>query len=163
MAAALSFARPRPLFLFDTFAGMSAPTEHDRRALDGELAARMLQNTAKDATIWCHAPLDEVKHNMDSTGYPANLVTYVPGKVEHTIPASAPQQICILRLDTDWYESTRHELEHLYPRLAPGGVLIIDDYGYWAGARKAVDEYFKGSLFLSRIDATGRVAIKPPA
>jgi O-methyltransferase len=65
-------------------------------------------------------------------------------------------------LDTDWYESTRHELEHLYPCLSPGGVLIIDDYGYWSGARKAVDEYFHDSLFLSRIDDTGRMAIKPP-
>jgi O-methyltransferase len=161
MAAALSFARPRPFFLFDTFEGMSTPTEHDRHAGNGELAARMLDDSGKDAQIWCYAPMDDVRRNMDSTGYPGSLVTYVQGKVEDTIPANAPEQIAILRLDTDWYESTRHELEHLYPRLSPGGVLIIDDYGYWAGARKAVDEYFKGSLFLSRIDETGRVAIKP--
>ncbi|MBV1831309.1 hypothetical protein HNW77_11720 [Komagataeibacter sp. AV436] len=73
----------------------------------------------------------------------------------------APEKIAVLRLDTDWYESTRHELEHLYPRLVPGGVLIIDDYGYWAGARKAVDEYFSDKpILLNRLDNTGRIAVK---
>jgi hypothetical protein len=161
MAAALTFTTPRPLFLYDTFEGMSAPTDLDWRASSGKPAAQMLGSADRSAAIWCRSPLDEVKRNMASTGYPASQVTYVKGKVEDTIPAAAPDQIAILRLDTDWYESTRHELEHLYPRLSPGGVLIIDDYGYWAGARKAVDEYFGGSVFLSRIDNTGRVAIKP--
>jgi O-methyltransferase len=80
------------------------------------------------------------------------------------LPREAPDQIALLRLDTDWYESTRHEMTHLYPRLAPGGVLIIDDYGYWEGARKAVDEYLESQsivLLLNRLDNTGRVAIKP--
>jgi O-methyltransferase len=161
MAAALSFKTPRPLFLFDTFEGMSAPTEHDRRAATGKSAAQMLHGLHRSASIWCYSPLEEVKRNISSTGYPASRVTYVKGKVEDTIPRFAPEQIAVLRLDTDWYESTRHELEHLYPRLSPGGVLIIDDYGYWAGARKAVDEYFAGSVYLGRIDETGRVAIKP--
>lgn len=161
MAAALTFRTPRPLFLYDTFEGMTSPTDHDRRASGGTPAARMLRNADKNDPILCYSPLGEVKRNMDSTGYPASHVTYVSGKVEETIPGVVPEQIAILRLDTDWYESTRHELVHLYPRLSPGGVLIIDDYGYWAGARKAVDEYFAGSLFLSRIDETGRVAIKP--
>jgi len=161
MAAALTFKTPRPFILFDTFEGMSAPTEHDRRAASGKSASEMLQNADRSASIWCYSPLDEVKRNISSTGYPDSHVTYVKGKVEDTVPGSAPGQIAILRLDTDWYESTRHELEHLYPRLSPGGVLIIDDYGYWTGARKAVDEYFGGSVYLSRIDQTGRVAIKP--
>jgi O-methyltransferase len=162
MAAALSFQTPRPLFLYDTFEGMTSPTEHDRRATTGKRAADMLPEAANGAASWCYSPLEDVRRNMASTGYPSAQVAYIQGKVEDTIPAAAPEQISVLRLDTDWYESTRHELEHLYPRLAPGGVLIIDDYGYWAGARKAVDEYFKGSLFLSRIDDTGRIAIKPP-
>jgi len=161
MAAALTFKTPRPFFLFDTFEGMSAPTEHDRRAASGKSASETLQNADRSASIWCYSPLDDVKRNISSTGYPDSHVTYVKGKVEDTVPGSAPGQIAILRLDTDWYESTRHELEHLYPRLSPGGVLIIDDYGYWTGARKAVDEYFGGSVYLSRIDQTGRVAIKP--
>ena len=71
--------------------------------------------------------------------YPAERVHFVKGKVEDTIPG-APERIAILRLDTDWYESTRHELEHLYPG-SPGGVLLLDDYGYWEGAREAVDEF----------------------
>src|SRR5205085_2586157 len=98
-----------------------------------------------------------------SSGYPAERLHFVAGRVEDTIPAQAPDRLALLRLDTDWYESTRHELEHLYPRLAEGGVLIIDDYGHWDGARRAVDEYFatRGApLLLSRIDYTGRIAIK---
>ena len=83
------------------------------------------------------------------------------GLVEQTIPSSAPERIALLRLDTDWYESTRHELAELYPRLERGGVLLIDDYGHFAGARKAVDEYFATDpILLSRIDYTGRLAIK---
>jgi hypothetical protein len=84
--------------------------------------------------------------------------------VEETIPGYAPEEISILRLDTDWYASTKHELIHLYSRLSKGGVLIIDDYGDWAGARKAVDEYFAAQSFkpmLGRIDNTGRICVKP--
>jgi hypothetical protein len=87
----------------------------------------------------------------------------VKGKVEDTIPGHAPEQIAILRLDTDWYESTRHELEHLYPRLSSGGVLLLDDYGYWEGAREAVDEFLAQTgerLLLTRM-ASGRLAVKP--
>jgi hypothetical protein len=88
----------------------------------------------------------------------------VKGRVEDTLPASAPEQISLLRLDTDWYESTRHELQHLYPRLARRGVLIIDDYGHWQGARQATDEYLaehRIPLLLNRIDPTARIALKP--
>jgi O-methyltransferase len=161
MAAALTFKTPRPLFLFDTFEGMTTPGEYDRRTDSGQPAAALLRGAGSDATLRCYSPLDEVKHNMGTTGYPGALISYIKGKVEETLPAAAPDQIAVLRLDTDWYESTRHELEHLYPRLSPGGVLIIDDYGYWSGARKATDEYLRDSLFLGRIDRTGRIAIKP--
>jgi O-methyltransferase len=83
--------------------------------------------------------------------------------VEETIPENAPESIALLRLDTDWYESTRHELEHLFPRLSPGGVLIIDDYGHWQGCKRAVDEYFGKNgarIFLARVDYTGRIGVK---
>jgi hypothetical protein len=83
------------------------------------------------------------------------------GMVEDTIPRLAPERIAILRLDTDWYVSTKHELEWLWPRLSSGGVLIIDDYGHFTGARKAVDEFFGGQTFLFRIDYTGRLVTKP--
>ena len=88
---------------------------------------------------------------------------FIVGKVEDTIPGEAPGKIAILRLDTDWYESTKHELINLYPKLSTGGVLIIDDYGHWEGARRAVDEYLARlpePLLLNRIDYTGRIAIK---
>ena len=100
---------------------------------------------------------------MASTGYDPNLVQYIVGSVEDTIPAQAPDQIAVLRLDTDWYSSTVHELRHLYPRLAVGGLLIIDDYGHWQGARRAVEEFLAETgtpLFLHRIDYTGRIGVK---
>jgi len=88
---------------------------------------------------------------------------FIVGKVEDTIPGEAPGKIAILRLDTDWYESTKHELINLYPKLSTGGVLIIDDYGHWEGARKAVDEYIHDQrlrILLNRIDYTGRIAVR---
>jgi hypothetical protein len=104
---------------------------------------------------------EEVFRTIRSTGYDMGRVVMVKGRVEHTIPGQVPDQIAVLRLDTDWHHSTRHELEHLYPRLVAGGVLIVDDYGHFQGARRAVDEYFAETpVFLSRLDYTGRLAIK---
>jgi hypothetical protein len=167
MAAALMLAElgdtTRRFHLFDTFEGMSAPTEHDRRASDAQPAAALLASSARDDKIWCVASLDDVRANLTAAGCPMDRMALVQGKVEDTIPAAAPERIALLRLDTDWYESTRHELQHLYPRLAVGGVLIIDDYGAWEGARRAVDEYFAASAappLLNRIDETGRIAVK---
>jgi hypothetical protein len=83
--------------------------------------------------------------------------------VQTTLPETIPERVALLRLDTDWYESTYHEMVHLYPRLAHKGMLILDDYGSFEGARRAVDQYFAENQvgdFLSRIDATGRLAIK---
>lgn len=101
---------------------------------------------------------------MESTGYPPERIHLVPGRVEDTVPAQAPERIALLRLDTDWYASTKHELDHLYPRLSDGGVLIVDDYGHFEGARRAVDDYLAEQaepLLLNRIDYTGRIAVKP--
>lgn len=155
----------RELYLFDTFEGMSAPTERDV-APDGSTAEALLRASNRDdpTSAWCYATQDDVAATMARSGYPAHRTHLVKGKVEDTIPGRAPARIAILRLDTDWYESTRHELEHLYPRLSPGGVLIVDDYGHWAGCRQAVDEYFiaRGEhVLLNRVDYTGRIAIKP--
>jgi O-methyltransferase len=113
---------------------------------------------------WCVAGLEDVKRNLYSTGYPKEKLHFIKGKVEDTVPGQAPENIAMLRLDTDWYESTAHELQHLYPRLAKNGVLIIDDYGHWLGSRKAVDEYFAKQSFcplFNRMDYTGRLAVKP--
>jgi bifunctional ADP-heptose synthase (sugar kinase/adenylyltransferase) len=100
---------------------------------------------------------------MLMTGYPSSNLIFVQGKVEETLPRVIPDNISLLRLDTDWYESTRHELIHLFPLLSKSGVLVLDDYGYWAGARKAVDEYVVENnikILLDRVDGTGRVGLK---
>jgi O-methyltransferase len=152
----------RELHLYDTFEGMTEPTEEDR-AMDGTPAAELLARQSRDAKIWAVASLADVRAGMAETGYPAERIHYHVGKVEDTIPAQAPEQIALLRLDTDWYESTRHELEHLYARVPAGGVLIFDDYSTWLGARKAVDEFVAGldePLLLVPI-AAGRIAVKP--
>jgi len=152
----------RKLYLYDTFAGMSAPGERDRQ-FDGASASQLLDSTAKNTGIWCYAGKQEVITNLRSTGYPDQNIVLIEGRVEETIPQTLPESICILRLDTDWYESTKHELSHLYPRLVTSGVLIIDDYGHWRGAKEATDEYFNQfriKPFLFRIDYTGRLAIK---
>ena len=153
----------RQLHLFDTFEGMSEPTDVDI-SIHGEAADHLLATQSMDdaTSVWCFSGLDEVKSNMAMTNYPAVQVHFHVGKVEDTLPADAPPKIALLRLDTDWYESTRHEMEHLFPRLVDGGVLIVDDYGHWEGARRAVDEYLDKhsiGMMLHRLDYTGRLGI----
>jgi O-methyltransferase len=155
----------RDLYLYDTFEGMSEPTEHDR-ALSGESAQAQLARTDREHPLWAVASLDDVRANLASTGYPAERIHYVQGKVEDTIPGTLPGRTALLRLDTDWYESTLHELNHLYPLLVRHGLLVIDDYGHWQGARRAVDEYFAASaepVFLHRVDYTARLVVKHTA
>ena len=151
----------RDLYLFDTFQGMTDPTSKDVD-YSGVSASQVLMG---DPGFKCaNAPLAEVKKLLYATGYPSERIHFIPGRVEDTIPASAPASIALLRLDTDWYESTKYELIHLFPRLATGGVLIIDDYGHWRGSSLACDEYFEQNripLLLNRIDYTGRIALKP--
>jgi predicted O-methyltransferase YrrM len=150
----------RKIYLYDTFAGMSEPTKADSAKGD-EVLATWKERQKGSVNEWCYASLTDVKQNMGSTNYPSEMLVYVEGKVENTIPSVAPEQIALLRLDTDWYESTKHELEHLFPRLAKAGVLIIDDYGSWPGSRKATDEYLKNKpMLLQRIDSSGRMGVK---
>jgi len=153
----------KKIYLYDTFEGMSLPTKRDI-SIDGKHAMELLNKGDKITNkVWCFSPLEEVRKNMESTAYPVDNIIYVQGKIEDTIPGIVPNKIALLRLDTDWYESTKHELQHLYPILSHNGVLIIDDYGYWHGAREAVDEYIKNNsvnLLLNRIDASVRFCIK---
>ncbi len=157
----------RELYLFDTFRGMAMPGEQDVN-LQGESALSRYQSLKRpdgDGADWCRTPLDEVRRNLEGTGFPARHIHYVEGRVEDTVPGAAPESIAVLRLDTDFYESTLHEMRHLYPRLSPGGVLIVDDYHWWRGARQAVDEYLleQGiNLYLCPIDGGGVAAVKPP-
>jgi hypothetical protein len=167
MMAALALAdagdTTRPLWLFDTFEGMSEPTGDD---VDhkGHDARPEWEAAKRRGEGWCASPLDDVRAALATTGAARERLHFVVGKVETTIPREIPEKIALLRLDTDWYESTKHELLHLWPRLARGGVLIFDDYGHWAGARRAVDEFLatqKPPLLLDRIDYTGRITLKP--
>ena len=157
----------RELWLYDTFEGMSPPTASDVDCF-GNPADRLLEKDAHNRlgrdSVWCEASLEDVQHNLSRVDYPSDRWHLIRGKVEETIPDQAPDEIALLRLDTDWFESTWHELVHLYPRLAPGGILIIDDYGHWQGCRQAVDQYIAAhapGLFLNRLDYTGRLAVKP--
>lgn len=172
MAAALTLMQTgdvsRELYLYDTYAGMPPPGEKDR-SIDGIAAKKRFpaEKEHKNPAHWsrCYSSLDEVQNNIFSTGYPKDKVRFIVGRVEDTIPGQMPNKIALLRLDTDWYESTRHEIIHLYPRLQTGGVLIIDDYGHWEGQRKAIDEFIaerKLKLLLNRVDYTGRIAVKLP-
>lgn len=149
----------RSLYLYDTFAGMTAPAARDIQH-DGIHAADVL---ARAPYFWAIVALDEVRRNLESTGYPRERMHFIVGPVEQTIPATMPDAIAILRLDTDWYASTRHELVHLYPRLRGGGILIVDDYGHWRGSKEATDEYFGGigaAPALQFIDYSGVLAVK---
>lgn len=153
----------RDLYLFDTFEGMSQPDEKDVSVTGSSAETLMKKNRKTDPnSVWCYAPLEAVQLAIHGVGYPPDKVHFIKGKVEDTIPDHAPESISLLRLDTDWYESTRHEMIHLFPRISPGGVIIIDDYGHWLGARQAVDEYLEANqikLLLNRIDYTGRIGV----
>ena len=149
----------RKIYLYDTFEGMTKPGEMDGQEEKDQWESGRVTDTLNNM---CYSPIEEVKVNMNKTGYPAENIILVKGKVEETLPGTIPSLISLLRLDTDWYESTKHELIHLYPLLEKHGVLIVDDYGAWQGARKATDEYFSSipNTFLGRIDYTGRIVIK---
>jgi hypothetical protein len=155
----------RDIYLYDTFAGMPKPTDRD----DGELGgvatweAHRTEADGDKGSDWMKAGVELVRQRIDPLGYPEEHLRFVKGMVEDTIPAVAPDRIAILRLDTDFYSSTKHELQHLYPRLSPGGILIIDDYGAFPGARAATDEYateHRLNWFLHRVDAHVRLAVK---
>ena len=167
MAAALTYleydVRDVDLYLFDTFAGMPPPGPEDYNTGTGERAADLLAKADAESAVRALASLEEVRRNLASTGYPAERLHFVEGLVEETIPKHAPGRISILRLDTDWYSSTKHELVHLFPLLSKNGVLILDDYGDWQGARKAVDEYFAETgekPLLNRIGPSARIGVK---
>ncbi|MBW8792226.1 MAG: class I SAM-dependent methyltransferase [Streptomyces sp.] len=158
----------RDVYLYDTFEGMTAPGAEDTSPFEPPAGETWTQ-TPDGATPWGWAfdaqiyDLDFVRAAVLGSGYPEERIHFVAGPVEQTVPATVPQDIAVLRLDTDWYESTLHELRHLYPRMSPGGVLIVDDFGHWDGARRAVEEYFATEaqpILLARTDYTGRMGVK---
>jgi hypothetical protein len=156
----------KKVYLFDTFAGMTEPSDDDRFISDNQPALKQFVVEERDGhNNWCYAPVEEVKANFKDKGLLGENIVFVKGPVEETLvlEENLPTQISILRLDTDWYESTKLELETLYPRVTSGGCLIIDDYGFWSGSKKATDEYFanhKPQPLLNVVDSGRRMAIK---
>lgn len=160
----------RDIYLYDTFEGMTEPTSKDTSAFEAPALATWSRALSEGQRAWNHLFKQElfseqqVRETVLATGYPAERLHFVKGPVEQTLPGIAPARLALLRLDTDWYESTRHELECLYPRITEAGVLIIDDYGHWEGCRRAVDEYFARPdvklPLINRVDYSARIAVK---
>ena len=153
----------RSIHLFDTFQGMPAPSDLDEDYHGTKAAELLARGDRATSLTWAIASMNEVRANLALTDYPPVHFKLVPGDVLETLPAAAPERIALLRLDTDWYQSTRHELETLFERVEPRGVVIIDDYGHYQGSRKATDEFLarqRTRYFLHRIDYTGRLIIK---
>jgi len=149
----------RDIHLFDTFEGMSVPTAEDKTFGGGTAMAEFLEKrTGEESSTWCMASLEDVQANLMRLGLNTADFHFAKGMVEDTIPSHAPKgDIALLRLDTDWYKSTKHEMGHLFPKLVPGGILIIDDYGDWEGARQAVDEYLDQQgirMLLTRVNGS---------
>jgi hypothetical protein len=159
-----NLGRERRIWAYDTFGGMTEPSEHDvkfGKTLDTNQKFEELQRDGFND--WCYASLEEVRANVEKTGGIGEVV-YRKGDVRETLAdaANLPDKIALLRLDTDFYDSTKIEMETLYPRLVSGGVLIVDDYGAWAGSKKAVDEYLGQPLpWLHYINRDARLMIKP--
>ena len=144
----------RDIYLFDTFGGLVEPTEYDYTCKDSKIYQMNKDEvyiTWKNQVInekvngWCYTPLDKVKQRLNSTGYPQNNLHYVVGDVMETLKdkTTIPEKIAILRLDTDWYESSKYELEQMYDNVVRGGIIIFDDYYHWDGQRRATDDFFK--------------------
>ena len=151
------------IFAYDTFDGMPTPQKIDftHNGTSAHKLMNMSERIDGKNDIHCIASLNLVKKNILKYSN-LNSIKFVEGEVEKTLlnEENLPKKISILRLDTDFYSSTKKELEILYPRLVSGGVCIIDDYGYWRGARKAVDEYFGDQKWLHIVDQTCRYLIK---
>jgi len=156
--------KDRIIYLYDTYEGMPKPTKEDVISWNGRSVLEKWEEDIsgiKDNFGSWAVGLEEVKENIFKTSYPKGNFIFIPGDVLKTLGTNKPENIALLRLDTDWYASTVKELQVLYPLIVKRGVLIIDDYGHFDGARKAVDEYFKDRpILLNRIDYTGRIGIK---
>lgn len=151
----------RKIYLYDTFEGMPEPSLKDTKIRNSE-DPKKIWETEKKKGGWCAVSLEEVRKNLQTTNYTSENLIFIKGMVEDTIPKTSPEKIALLRLDTDFYNSTYHEFVNLYPKLEKGGVLIIDDYGSWKGSREATDQYFLEKNLhplLHRVD-TGVIGLK---
>ncbi|MEI9927685.1 MAG: TylF/MycF/NovP-related O-methyltransferase [Sphingomonas sp.] len=142
------FGQQRELLLYDTFAGFPKDSFDVK---DGQKVRGPSYPSFRAA----------VEANLREHG--VERFRIVEGAVEATLAEFRPAAISILRLDTDHYTSTKAEMDHLFPILSPGGVLIVDDYGLYEGSRRAVDEHLAAHgapMMLARIDKGIRTGIK---
>jgi len=157
-------SRERRIFLYDTYRGMAMPTDEDVSVF-GKPAKRKYERKMKDGQCtWHNYPLPDVRRNLEHTGYPADRLLFIEGFVQDTLPSNDCEHISLLRLDTNLYESTKAEMEYLWPKLATGGVFLIDDYFRWLGQKKAIDEYLAAHgvhMLLTRLDDHSAMGIKP--
>jgi len=144
--------RNRKVYALDTFTGFVRRTEE----LDIDLRSGVAVCHPEPGVYDYEAPSVE---NMKSVGYPDLHI--VRGDVLQTIPALEIDTISLLRCDTDTYDTTKLELENLYDHVSVGGVVIVDDYGYTLGCKKAVDDFVKSrKVLLQRINPNVRCWVK---
>ena len=155
----------KKIYAYDTYAGQPEPSNLDFD-LKGTSMIDKFSDLKKKKIIPVYCSLEAVKENVSKfSNTDLSKIIFVKGKVEDTLELekNIPSQISLLRLDTDFHDSIKKSLEILYPRLISGGVLIIDDYGHFKGAKLAVDNYFKNKqkIWMHRVDYTCRLVIKP--
>ena len=158
------YKNDRTVFMFDTFSGMTEPSENEEDLLGDDSPQEFFNNNRNgEVTNWCLSEIEEVRNSFLSYGIDQNKFRLIKGDVSDTLKDCKVENISILRLDTDWYESTKLELEVLWPKLSSGGIIIIDDYGKWSGSKKAVDEFFSSRLrpFFVPVDGAMRIGVKP--
>ena len=141
------------IYMFDTFEGLTKPGKYDYSTNDPVYHMNNKQviknweinRTGENSSKWCYCSLDNVKNNVYKTKYPKDKLHFIKGDVMETLleEKNIPDKISVLRLDTDWYESSKFELEKLYHKVVEGGVVILDDYFHWDGQRRATDEFFQ--------------------
>jgi hypothetical protein len=164
----------RDIYLYDTFTGMTEPGKEDY-----SVPGSLMYNCPVDVTYheweknqrdthneWCYGSLQLVKDNLYKFPYPKERIHFIQGDVCKTLqdPSYVPDKIALLRMDTDWYESSKAEMDYLYPKVIPGGMVIMDDYFHWNGQRKATDDYLKLhniSCSITRVNAKVGAFIKP--
>ena len=166
IAAALTFKlynTKSKVICLDTFLGMTKPSDDDFGNHNKLKAITEFNSYSRgDHNEWCFASYEEVQANFLQAGVSKEDFQLIKGDVSETLTSFKPGAISFLRLDTDWYESTKTELKYLWPFLSVSGVLIVDDYGHWQGSKKAVDEFFQSTptILFHALDYTSRSGIK---
>jgi hypothetical protein len=143
----------RDIYMFDTFGGLTAPGTNDFTSTETPFYKMTNEEVVEEwnkhvvtegLNNWCYCSKERVEARLNEFGYDQSKLHYVVGNVMETlaVPSNIPDQIALLRLDTDWYESSKFELQQLYSKVVSGGLIIFDDYHHWMGQKKAVDEFF---------------------